>query len=381
MIKFAHNDLTRKLLSYGCSTKAELASTLEDALPIYMEENGPGLVLLVYSMVFTRGVVSPSCTRDNAAAGASTESATSAASEGAAAGGAGATACSSGGGSAADSAGADTAAGVEAAATVISIGDAACSGCDTIFDDMDTEITVEPSLIGSDDFCNQDIVNLFLTGRATSFPFDGEVTVGADESGTGKPVKLRGVGARPHAGLLSWQEAWTKLSNPDMVPSETACVGDFLKRPILPIWVYQAFSHYTMIFVPPPHLAFASSRMPANGHDMIGGAPYVVDSSKYAGAACFEMCGSEPGAFEVHMYDELGSQTGMQVLTVRVQPTGSTVPPFGEFVSQIDAMAASLRGIWPTALVEPGAGFLPWASDGIVRADAMKVTGAGLVLT
>lgn len=137
------------------------------------------------------------------------------------------------------------------------------------------------------------------------------------------------------------------------------------------------------MFVPPAHVTFPGSHVPAHGSDVVGGS---YDASAAAavriGLAALSLSDHKPGSFEVHVYDELGKQTGVQALRVAVKAPGSALRTYGTFLSMIDAMVATLRRIWPTAEVTPVTGFLPWNEDGIVRTDAMKTTaGAGVVLS
>ncbi len=91
-------------------------------------------------------------------------------------------------------------------------------------------------LTGQFAHCGQELLNLLLTGRATSQLHDGTVPL-AD---TG--LELRGVMEQPRVGLLTRLEAmrYTK-------------VGSFLKNPQFPVWVIGSESHFTVLYSPDRH--------------------------------------------------------------------------------------------------------------------------------
>ena len=97
-------------------------------------------------------------------------------------------------------------------------------------------------LIGRFGHCSQELVNLMLTGTATSNVFDGvqemHYTDEPHECGDGC-LKLTGVQVEhPLAiGYLSELEALRYLQ-----------VGNTLKFPTLPIWIIGSASHYTVLF-------------------------------------------------------------------------------------------------------------------------------------
>jgi hypothetical protein len=89
----------------------------------------------------------------------------------------------------------------------------------------------EASLIGRHGYCTQELVNLLLTGRATSNVFDGsrELDDGA--------VHLLGVlPRRCDAGYLTLYEHYGSME-----------VGDRLKTPRFPVWVVCAESHFSVL--------------------------------------------------------------------------------------------------------------------------------------
>ncbi|RHY67793.1 hypothetical protein DYB30_008155 [Aphanomyces astaci] len=102
-------------------------------------------------------------------------------------------------------------------------------GVSRLQDDMDD---VESSLTsGQFGHGSQELLNLMLTGRATSNVFDGVVPMG--DSG----LVLRGVQSRAQVGYLTHLEALRYCT-----------VGTFLKSPIFPVWVLGSTSHFTVLF-------------------------------------------------------------------------------------------------------------------------------------
>ena len=63
----------------------------------------------------------------------------------------------------------------------------------------------ESSLIGRHGYCTQELVNLLLTGKATSNCFDGNKTVGG--------VICKGITAKAEIGFLSHLECTFYISN------------------------------------------------------------------------------------------------------------------------------------------------------------------------
>ncbi|KAK3592961.1 hypothetical protein CHS0354_023182 [Potamilus streckersoni] len=103
---------------------------------------------------------------------------------------------------------------------------------DGVREDMD-----EPGgqLMGAHGYCSQDMVNLYLTGRAVSNVFNDVVEL---ESGNGeKPVILKGLSARSDIGLLSLFEHYKSCQ-----------VGTYYKTPRYPIWVICSESHFSILF-------------------------------------------------------------------------------------------------------------------------------------
>jgi hypothetical protein len=129
-------------------------------------------------------------------------------------------------------------------------------------------------MIGAHGYCTQELVNLALTGRATSNVFDNERVV--DEH-----TRLRGVRARGVVGFLSLFEHHGYIE-----------VGSHLKTPSTPIWVVCSESHYTVLW------SFSAA------------AP--LDTSATA------------APLELHYYDELARQDEEIRLTVTPAPARGT---------------------------------------------------------
>ncbi|KAL3831767.1 hypothetical protein ACJMK2_023474 [Sinanodonta woodiana] len=90
-------------------------------------------------------------------------------------------------------------------------------------------------LMGAHGYCTQDMVNLYLTGRAVSNVFNDVVEL---ESGNGeKPVILKGLSARSDIGLLSLFEHYKSCQ-----------VGTYFKTPRYPIWIICSESHFSLLF-------------------------------------------------------------------------------------------------------------------------------------
>lgn len=103
---------------------------------------------------------------------------------------------------------------------------------DQVREDMD-----EPTgkLMGAHGYCTQDMVNLYLTGKANSNVFNDKIEL---DSGTGSDVTiLKGVTGRSNIGLLSLFEHYKSCQ-----------VGTYLKTPKYPIWVVCSESHFSVLF-------------------------------------------------------------------------------------------------------------------------------------
>lgn len=101
-------------------------------------------------------------------------------------------------------------------------------GIEEVASDMDDRGN---GLIGNFGHCNQELVNLLLTGQASSNVFDGTKPLG--DSG----LVLRGLKERNEIGYLTHLESMRYCQ-----------VGCFYKVPVYPIWLVGSSSHFTVLF-------------------------------------------------------------------------------------------------------------------------------------
>ncbi|XP_076360643.1 putative ubiquitin carboxyl-terminal hydrolase MINDY-4 isoform X1 [Tachypleus tridentatus] len=104
-------------------------------------------------------------------------------------------------------------------------------GIDRVVKDMD-----DPSytLVGRQGYCTQEMVNLFLTGKAVSNVFNGTLELGKSSlNGT----TLHGIPDQSDIGFLSLFEHYQSCE-----------VGSHLKNPRNPIWIVLSESHFSVLF-------------------------------------------------------------------------------------------------------------------------------------
>lgn len=101
-------------------------------------------------------------------------------------------------------------------------------GIEAVASDMDDSGN---GLIGNFGHCNQELVNLLLSGRAVSNVFDGTRPMG--DSG----LVLKGIHERNDVGYLTHLESMRFCQ-----------VGSFYKVPKYPVWVVGSSSHFTVLF-------------------------------------------------------------------------------------------------------------------------------------
>ena len=77
---------------------------------------------------------------------------------------------------------------------------------------------------------SQELINLLLTGQATTNIFDNTMTLGGS-------LQCHGIQAQPSIGYLSQLEALRYCS-----------VGDYYKSPKKPVWVIGSTSHFSVLF-------------------------------------------------------------------------------------------------------------------------------------
>ncbi|XP_053394221.1 probable ubiquitin carboxyl-terminal hydrolase MINDY-4 isoform X2 [Mercenaria mercenaria] len=98
-------------------------------------------------------------------------------------------------------------------------------------EDMDVPTN---KLMGAHGYCTQEMVNLYLSGRAVSNVFNDVMEL---DSGEGNIMILKGVVSRCDVGLLSLFEHYKSCQ-----------VGTYLKTPRYPIWVVCSESHFSVLF-------------------------------------------------------------------------------------------------------------------------------------
>ena len=103
-------------------------------------------------------------------------------------------------------------------------------GVENVRADMDS---AETPLMGAHGYCSQEMVNLLLTGKATSNVFDKDVVLGSGDEST----VLKGIHSPSDIGLLTLYEHY-----------QSCRVGEFLKCPLFPIWVICSESHFSVLF-------------------------------------------------------------------------------------------------------------------------------------
>ncbi|GMI50311.1 hypothetical protein TeGR_g10508 [Tetraparma gracilis] len=116
-------------------------------------------------------------------------------------------------------------------------------GLEQVKADMDENFGMTPKLIGNHGYANQEFVNLFLTGMATSNLFDGQKKFSDDTGSSGDEIVMRGIAGQGDVGFLTLFEAYKSLE-----------VGPNLKAPKTPVWVVCSESHYSTLFALDPKL-------------------------------------------------------------------------------------------------------------------------------
>lgn len=144
------------------------------------------------------------------------------------------------------------------------------------------DMDVESPLIVEHGYCSQELVNLMMSGCATSNVHDGEIQHGED-------LVLRGFPSPLPVGFLSYMEHRKLLT-----------VGGYGKSPTFPVWVINHESHYTTLFMK------ADRRADIQQGLVRGFTPNV--------------------AFDVFFWDQLGGQGEEIRLTVTLEATAPPMP-------------------------------------------------------
>lgn len=97
-------------------------------------------------------------------------------------------------------------------------------------------------------YSSQELVNLMITGKATSNVFDHRKEIGYSTGGLNN-VYLRGIDKPSEIGFLSLFEAYRHIE-----------IGNYYKFPIYPVFVICSESHYSVLFLPPSEVKIEQKR-------------------------------------------------------------------------------------------------------------------------
>jgi hypothetical protein len=273
LVSVSADGITERLRLFPCPTPSDVAAVVEGHMDVFMRSVGPGLAMVVYSALLTRGV---------------------------------------GGGGGGDTVAAD------ADPSVASLG-ASLGG-----------------MVGGYGYASQELVNLLLTGRATSNTIDGQRVFEDGGEGAGAAadrVTLAGVSARPSCGFLSVLAAAGHEE-----------VGKNYKEPWAPCWVVFGESHYSVLFAAPRPCAWpagAAKPRPTYGRAQTGPS-FPADPSRCLGlGALASAAGGRP--LDVVYWDGLARQDELYRLTV-LPPGGAGGSPYAgpETARDVDLSAIEL---------------------------------------
>lgn len=205
-VRYTSDKLTECLKLFEVRTKEDFEDIVNKTQDIFFDTKGPGLVCLVVSAIFSRGIGIP----DSAL------------------------------GSLRDPL-------LRKAAASESATEGQVVKSNGVLGDMDFGLGSSATLIGSHNYATQELVNLLLTGYATSNVFDGTRTLG-DPNKAEEHMIVRGVQNPSDIGFLTLFEHYDHVH-----------VGKYLKCPKLPVWVICSESHYTTAFAAPKLLRKSST--------------------------------------------------------------------------------------------------------------------------
>lgn len=109
---------------------------------------------------------------------------------------------------------------------------------------MEADFDFEISLINEYGYASQELINTMLVGKSATNVHDGDKVMGDD-------LTLKGIQKRSEIGFLTFYEHYGHFE-----------VGDYLKKPILPIWIVCSESHYSILFS--CNFSLASQQITAN---------------------------------------------------------------------------------------------------------------------
>ena len=95
---------------------------------------------------------------------------------------------------------------------------------------MEADFDFEISLINEYGYASQELINTMLVGKSATNVHDGDKQMGDD-------LVLKGIQKRSEIGFLTFYEHYGHFE-----------VGEYLKKPILPIWIVCSESHYSILF-------------------------------------------------------------------------------------------------------------------------------------
>lgn len=253
--------LTERLRLFDCPSKAAVAAVVEAHLPVFTKPDRPGVPLVVYSAMLTRGIE-------------------------------------------------------------FGPGGHALTGVDSVVTDVDAGAGVSsggsagagaPPLIGRFSYATHELANLLLVGRAVSNAFDGSMVINDTDTGTQDRVVLQGIPHRSDVGLLAVDHALGHQG-----------LGRYLRRPRTPVWVLFGLSHYCVGFAAPKGCAWGAGSVP-KGPVLTFGAKrdtvYPLDPARCLGLRLQHDTDStallDAGTpFDFVYFDGLGGQNELMRLTI-----------------------------------------------------------------
>lgn len=201
------------------------------------------------------------------------------------------------------------------------------------------------ALIGGFGYASQELVNLMLTGRATSNTFDGErVFEDRSSGGGGDKITLHGVSHRADVGFLSVLHAGGYME-----------VGSNLLRPKAPVWVVFGESHYCVLFAAPKGCVWPSQ--PADKKRYTFGRKksdvFPPHPSRCLGLGALSATFKTP--VDIVYWDGLARQDELMRLTVTPSSSLSSLDDDDDVPSAKDVELSSIEmwawSLWPACKV------------------------------
>ena len=290
-VLYSPDGITERLLLWHCPSKAAVAAVVEANLPVLARSSGPGLALLVYSAMLTRGLQDVVSDMDT---------------------------------------------GMGGAATLIGAHNYATQVTNSFRSTALFQVNIASC------FVLQELVNLLLVGRAHSNVFDGtEVVPGSCGDGSDN-LLLRGIPVRACVGFVSLFESLGYIK-----------VGDHFKCPAVPIWVVSSESHYSVIFAAPrgavwPSDCYEKSRTAAAKRRL----GYIEPSDALSvGLGALRHVGNASAGLPLDLiyFDGLGHQEAICRLTASLPSRCHDATPAVD--DDPPPLEAVVRTLWPGASV------------------------------